>query len=129
MNKFNFFSFICLFLGIILLFFGFLSGDVEAGVFVIFPFFMGSGILTFLGFELIMIAFFLYIFSFTQLKQDDDNEISDLEPDTKTKIKGGGVVLIGPIPIVFGSNPKIAIILMIIAIIVIFFTFFIFRLF
>ncbi|NJD52837.1 MAG: DUF131 domain-containing protein [Candidatus Methanoperedens sp.] len=34
--------------------------------------------------------------------------ISDTEPETE--VKGGGVILIGPIPIVFGSDKRYAII-------------------
>ncbi|RLF25962.1 MAG: hypothetical protein DRN01_05850, partial [Thermoplasmata archaeon] len=39
------------------------------------------------------------------------------KPEKKRFFEGGGVILIGPIPIVFGSNWKIAIALMFIAII------------
>lgn len=37
----------------------------------------------------------------------------------ETRVEGGGVVVIGPIPIVFASNTRIAIVLMILAIILI----------
>lgn len=33
----------------------------------------------------------------------------------KTSVKGGAVVMIGPIPIVMGSDPRIALVMMIIA--------------
>lgn len=36
------------------------------------------------------------------------SQVSDTEPETK--VKGGGVILIGPIPIVFGSDKRYAII-------------------
>ncbi|RLF92053.1 hypothetical protein DRN50_09415 [Thermococci archaeon] len=48
-----------------------------------------------------------------------------MTPEKKTSFKGGGVILIGPIPIVFGSNWKIVVFLMIIAILLmILFTYF-----
>ena len=40
-------------------------------------------------------------------------------PQPRKSIKGGGVVLIGPIPVVFGSDAKTAMILMVLAIILI----------
>ncbi len=41
------------------------------------------------------------------------------EPQTQRTIKGGGVVLIGPIPIIFGSDAKTAAILIILALVLI----------
>lgn len=41
----------------------------------------------------------------------NDNE-TEVQFEKKTKIKGGGVVMIGPIPIVFGSDPRTALLLM-----------------
>jgi uncharacterized protein (TIGR00304 family) len=35
----------------------------------------------------------------------------------KTKVKGGGVILIGPIPVVFGTDKKSALLMMILAIV------------
>ncbi len=35
----------------------------------------------------------------------------------KEKIKGGGVILIGPVPIVFGTDKRYALLLMILAIV------------
>jgi uncharacterized protein (TIGR00304 family) len=44
---------------------------------------------------------------------------SDDESQRKTEVKGGGVVLIGPIPIVFGSDAKWASVAIILAIILV----------
>ncbi len=130
MNKFHFFSLLCLILGIVFFYFGFLSGDVETGVFVIFPVLAGSGIYAFFGFVFIIIAIFLFMFGFTNYNEIDEyqTENSELKPRKKTSVKGGGVVLIGPIPIVFASNWKFATVMMIIAIIIILVAFFSFRL-
>jgi uncharacterized protein (TIGR00304 family) len=38
----------------------------------------------------------------------------------KTKVEGGGLVLIGPFPIAFGTNEKIVYLLLIVAIIIMF---------
>jgi uncharacterized protein (TIGR00304 family) len=118
-----------LILGIILLFLGILSGDVEAGIFIVFPFVSGTGIHAFLGFIFILASVFLFLVGLTDFFELDINktEDSELKPRKKTSFKGGGVVLIGPIPIVFASNWKITVVLMIIAIILVFVAFFSFR--
>jgi len=122
MNKTTFLSLICLVFGIVFFAFGFLSGDIEGGIIVVFPFIAGTGIYAFLGFIFLLVAFLLFIFGFktnvvnSEEYQEYNNKIKS---NKKTSLKGGGVVLIGPIPIVFGSNWKIALILMIVAIIII----------
>lgn len=128
MNKYHFLSLICFILGIAFFAFGILSGDVETGVFIVFPFLAGSGIYTFLGFICIFIAILLFIFGFSRSTSEDfgTNSGEQTQPK-KTSVKGGGVVLIGPIPIVFGSSWKIAFILMIAAIILVLVAFFVFK--
>ena len=129
MNKYHVVSLICLILGVVFFAMGYLSGDVETGVFFIFPFISGSGIHSFLGFIFILIAILLFIFGSAGRYVSDDIVDSYGEPaqPKKTSVKGGGVVLIGPIPIVFGSNWKIALVMMILAIIIILVAFFAFR--
>ena len=110
------------FIGAVIFFvIGFLEGDVEGGIFIIFPFIVGSGIFSLISILLIFLAVIFYIFGFTRVGFQGE-EYSLPKDDTvekKTSIKGGGVVLIGPIPIVFGSSWKIALVMMIIAIIII----------
>jgi len=129
MNKCHILSLFCFIIGIIFLALGFLQGDVEGGVFVVFPFIAGSGIFAFLGVILIIIAILLFMFGFASGIETDqpDYDYKEQPPQKKTSVKGGGVVLIGPIPIVFGSNWKIALVLMIVAIIIIIISFFVFR--
>jgi uncharacterized protein (TIGR00304 family) len=131
MNKYHLFSLLCLILGIVFFAFGILSGNVDAGVVVIIPFLAGSGVYAFLGFIFVFFAILLFMFSFTSsVKLDNFQDgLNEQQSSRKTLIKGGGVVLIGPIPIVFGSNWKIAIVLMILAIIIIIITFLFFRFF
>jgi uncharacterized protein (TIGR00304 family) len=121
MNKIRILSLICLVIGIVFFAFGFYKGNVEGGIIVIFPYIAGTGIYALLGFIFFILAFFLFIYSF-KTNIEFFNEIKDEKTGKKTSFKGGGVVLIGPIPIVFGSNLKIAILLMIISIIIILLT-------
>ena len=126
MNRFHFLCLVFLVFGIVFFYLGFINGEVETGIFFIFPFISGSGIYSFLGFIFIILSIFLFIFGFTNYSLKEDIQPENYEPKTsrKTSIKGGGVVLVGPIPIVFASNWKIAAVLMIIAIIIIVLAFF-----
>lgn len=82
---------------------------------------MPETLLTMLGVILIMLGLFSIIFWMISRSIQEN-------PDEKTKenIKTGGVVMIGPVPIIFGSDKKsvlivilMAIVLMILAIILI----------
>ncbi len=129
MNKYHFFS-IVFFIGAIIFFIiGFLQGDVEGGLFIIFPFISGSGIFALIGIIFIFLAIIFYIFGFVGFNQGYKKYPYEKEEsiEKKRSVKGGGVVLIGPIPIVFGSSWKIAVILMVLAIIIIIVSLFAFR--
>lgn len=55
----------------------------------------------------------LIVLTSLQKKEEyTDNE----EPQKYTEIKGGGVIMIGPIPIIFGSDYKYAVFAVILAI-------------
>jgi uncharacterized protein (TIGR00304 family) len=128
MNRFHILSLICLILGIIFFSLGFYSGDTEAGIFIIFPFISGSGVYLLLGFIFIFTAIILYSFGFMRnITSYDSDDVDPENPEKKPSMKVGGVVLIGPIPLVFGSNWKIALALMVVAIILIIVSFFSFR--
>ncbi|RLF52007.1 MAG: hypothetical protein DRN24_03965 [Thermoplasmata archaeon] len=132
MNRYHFLSLICFIGAVVFLFFGFLNGDVKVGVFIVFPFITGSGVYSFFGTILLFLMFLFFILGFIKsvniLNSEhflDNDEILSVTPEKKTSFKGGGVILIGPIPIVFGSNWKIVVFLMIIAILLmILFTYF-----
>lgn len=70
-----------------------------------FPFLVAIGIM------LIFLGFFLIILGMMRVKESACEEI------TQEKIKGGGVILIGPVPIVFGTDRRYALFLMILAIV------------
>ena len=123
MNKYYTLSFLCLIIGIIFFFIGIFAGDVEAGFVLIFPFLVGSGPYAVLGFLFMFIAIILFMFGFASTTRASidlpfDEDTYDIK--RKKSVKGGGVILIGPIPIVFGTSWKIAVLLMIAAIILIF---------
>jgi len=123
MNKVHILSFICFITGIFFFALGFLSGDIQAGIIVVIPFLSGSGFYAFIGFIFLFLAIILFMFGFT-IGSEVINEFDENQPKKKSSIKTGGVILIGPIPIIFGSNWKIALVLMLVSIILIIVAFF-----
>ena len=119
MNKFHLLSMIFFILGFGLILMAISSGEVKGGFFVVFPFLVGTGIYASLGILLIFLAFVMLIFGILESFKGEDFEIEPTEMPEK-KVEGGGVVLIGPFPIVFGTNSRIALILIVLAITLIF---------
>jgi uncharacterized protein (TIGR00304 family) len=133
MNRYHLFAIILLICGIISLGYSIASGEGSAGVVVFIPVFFGSGLFSFIGVLCIMAAIFLGFFGYAKGTFEDEGfeepqrqrtsspSPSDQRPrpQPRKSIKGGGVVLIGPIPVVFGSDAKTAMILMVLAIILI----------
>jgi len=69
------------------------------------------------GIILIMLGFFLIaIGMMRQVRESENLEGERGQEIKKEKVKGGGVILIGPVPIVFGTDKKYALLLMILAI-------------
>ena len=68
------------------------------------------------GILLIMLGFFLITFGMMRSAQENEERDAGQETE-KRRVKGGGVVLIGPMPIVFGTDKKYALILMVLAIV------------
>ncbi|MEF8848805.1 MAG: DUF131 domain-containing protein [Candidatus Thermoplasmatota archaeon] len=124
MNKYHFLSLIFLFLGIILTIFGIYIGEIDVGIIVIFPFIVGSGIYGFLGIGCIFLSIVLYFlgfissFSYENSFYEDVFEKRETPDGDKKSVHGGGIVFIGPIPIIVGSNWKIALILLVTAVII-----------
>jgi len=50
-----------------------------------------------------------------QRKEKDHHFVNSDKDEEHTKIRGGSVVMLGPLPIVVGSDPKIALLMMVIA--------------
>jgi len=112
MNSFHKLSIFLLIGGLIFFFLGIYIGEVQVGFFLIFPFIISSGIYPIVGVSLILISSILFIFSLGHFKEDYiDDEIEN--SIKKRKLKIGGIVLIGPFPIILSSNWKITAIMII----------------
>lgn len=108
--------------GIICIIAGIVMGEGKAGIFIIFPFIYGEGILMFIGIILIFLSLFLFIFLTPHVISKEYSKHVGYEMQTKRH--AGGLILIGPIPIVISSNWKIALILLALALIIIILVFF-----
>jgi len=96
------------------------NGEGQVGLFLIFPFIVTQGwtgaagsLLLFLAIISVFIGLWT---SATQYPGQAPVETGSPMPAALTKKNYGGVVLIGPIPIVFGSDEKIAKSMLIIAV-------------
>jgi len=84
----------------------------EASVYLIFiiPAVVGTGPLAFLGILLVFLGFFLTFFLWTATSPPpaiEPTEIPVVAPQGSQKARRwGGVVFLGPIPLVFGSDPQ-----------------------
>jgi uncharacterized protein (TIGR00304 family) len=121
MNKINLLLGCCLGLGFVLLFIGIHLGQVKGGILVIFPFLIGTGLFATLGMVLIIAALFLYIMHiFFRFQNFTDENIVQHEKSIQQKsTKIGGIIFIGPIPIIFGSHWKLTVSLLLIAVLII----------
>jgi uncharacterized protein (TIGR00304 family) len=94
---------------------------------------MASSFLIPLGILLIIIgSLFIFLEIFFNIikekREEPEKEEETRRKKTKTKVGGGGVVLIGPIPILFGTDRKFLIIAVILAIILMLISFVLFYL-
>jgi uncharacterized protein (TIGR00304 family) len=127
MKRLQILSGVFLVLGIIFLLLSGLQGDLRVGIFLIFPFVIGSGLYPILGLLFLILAFFLFILRFSP--KTSISELTTSSQDNrgqKPTIKGGGIVLLGPIPIIVGSSWKITFALILAAIVLILVVFFLF---
>ncbi|WP_287585016.1 TIGR00304 family protein [Candidatus Borrarchaeum sp.] len=86
-----------------------------------------------LGIILIIIgSIFIFLEVFWNIikekREEPEKDDEERRKKTKTKVGGGGVVLIGPIPIIFGSDKKFLIIAIVLAIILMIISFVLFYL-
>lgn len=83
-----------------------IKGQADFGIFIIFPMIIGGGLYLFLGVLLIVISFILP-FIITFARTDKNHREGYKEEKKKSDTKYGGVIFIGPIPIVFGKDKSI----------------------
>ncbi len=110
---------------IIFIIFGFL-GIAKVGIFFIFPFIISNNALSVIPALIIFIGFIsLFILPFQGTINNDYNDESNQnvndynKNNTEKKSSFGGLVMIGPVPIIFGNNKKLVYISMIIALVII----------
>ena len=100
------------------------SGEAEMSLVVIFPVFSGSGGVFLLGVSLVVLSL-LMGFAFMAMGQMETagyqrqagEDVMRPGGSHGRETKVGGVVLVGPVPIAFGSSMKVAIIMMAVGIV------------
>lgn len=99
------------------------EGDAEVGLLIIFPYVVAHGALSALGIGLIFLGFLLFFLSIARSVasyHDDTHRVSGTTaPEIRKESKVGGVVMIGPVPIVFGSDSRMARGMMLLAILLV----------
>ena len=120
MNKYYLVSLLFFGIGLFFFVFAFINNEVEFGFILFFPFIIGSGINIFLGFIFVFIAMVILFFRFFNKYTFNNNLIDSAikDNDTKKSAKFNGLILLGPIPIVFGSSWKITLIMLVFGIFV-----------
>lgn len=95
------------------------AGDAEVSLFVVFPVISGSGGLFLLGAALVVAGFLAWFLALATAGAVgvpwQDTDAHDGTSNGRTKY--GGVVLIGPVPIVFGSTRRLALAMLAIAVV------------
>jgi len=97
------------------------TGEAEVNLVVIIPVLSGSGWLFLLGTALIIMSF-LVGFAVLALSGTDravdfaDQSVAPPQPAVERKTHYGGVVLIGPVPIAFGSDKRTAIVMLLLGV-------------
>ncbi|WMT51439.1 MAG: DUF131 domain-containing protein [Ferroplasma sp.] len=94
-----------------------LEGLVQFGIFLFIPFAVSTDPLTVLPFIMIFSGVVLFFISVpVPYKGDINTDMQDKEEDKNgKKSKIGGLVMIGPIPIIFGNDKKLIYIYMAVA--------------
>lgn len=129
MNKLWFIPLSLFVLGFVFLGIGIFIGEVTVGLAVFIPFVMSNGVFGFAGIGFLFLSmlslfFILPRLTWTQYHHElrhDDEPYSFFETtSSEKKTKMGGVIFLGPIPIVFGSNKKITKWMILVSIIILF---------
>jgi len=96
------------------------TGEADVDLVVIFPVFSGSSGLFLLGTVLIILSFLIgfAILAMSQAELATNMALPSTSQKltVERKMQYGGVVLIGPLPIAFGSDRRIAVIMLVLGI-------------
>jgi len=108
--------------GLALLAYSAAAGEGRVVLFLIFPVFTGSGLASFAGMLLIMLGLFLGFlsmagFSLPGAASAPPPAVAPSATPASPAKKFGGVVLLGPIPIVFGSDRRVTTAMLVLAIV------------
>lgn len=98
------------------------TGEADVSLVIVFPVFSGSSLLFLLATLLIISSF---IVGFVLMAMDHERTEERVEAASegmsssapRSRAEYGGVVLLGPIPIAFGSNKKVALIMLVVGVI------------
>lgn len=102
--------------GIACLVVGYLRGEASLSLFVIFPVITATGGWSALGILLVIAGFFAFFFTWSRWTvaepmppRAQDSGVASVEPASPPPPRRwGGVVFLGPVPVVFGSDVKVA---------------------
>lgn len=98
------------------------TGEADVSLIIIFPVFSGSSLLFLVG-TLLLISSFISGFALMATEYGEPLDKADIAPkktgngSRKSRTEFGGVVLVGPIPIAFGSDKRMAMIMLIVGIV------------
>ena len=96
--------------GLVALLFAVARGEASVYLIFIVPAVLGTGPLAFVGILLVFFGFFLTFFLWTSTAAPPASEPADIPsvpaPGVTKPRRWGGVVFLGPIPLVFGSDPQ-----------------------
>jgi uncharacterized protein (TIGR00304 family) len=98
------------------------TGEADMSLVIVFPVFSGSSLLFLLATLLVISSF---IVGFVLMAMDHERTEERVEAASEGMSSGaprsraeyGGVVLLGPIPIAFGSNKRVALIMLVVGVI------------
>lgn len=115
--------------GLLLILVSILKGESGIALFLIFPVIYGTGLISALGILLLFLGFLSFFFlPFFYYKLEEPEYISKSEQPENSKHKSsfGGIIFIGPLPVIFSSDKKIAFYLAVAALLILTFLIFIF---
>jgi len=118
MRRLSLLALACLAAGVALLAYGAATGQGQVTLFIIFPMFTGTGLAPLAGMLLIVAAMFLWFASLAGFTAGSGAGPGSAAPSTPPQQsappaaspsrKFGGVVFLGPIPVVFGSDARVS---------------------